>query len=405
MDNGTFYLPEKIFRGWYSLRNLTAPEKYESGTSTKFEIKESRDWNDPYLVSVPLSPAKNTIKIRALDSETKAPVPDGVYEIVADENIVLLDGTVRLEKGKVADVITCDETGCAESKRLYLGHYSIRQKEANRYYAVDSDLIKTEVKRVDETQNPVRDIICEKTEYIYTLKDTYDGTPVQGAVFTLADGTRVTTDENGAVVLTDLTKGVAYSLTPESAPEPYRFGKAAKSFTVDANGYINGEAKCRVTGDAYAIRLAAGVADKLLKKDQEGVNLTLYDAADNMVDSWDTNGSERIIEGLEPGRYKLEVAGRSSTRISFDLKDVDTVQKKMIYIWTLLDFILLLAGTLVIAGLVWLAVTLIRKRKKKKLEKSEDSEAPEAPEEPAAPQEPEGAEESTESDEEVTPDE
>ena len=373
-ENGTFYLPEKIFRGWYSLHNLKAPDKYESGRNTKFEIRETRDWNDPFLVSVPLSPAKNTIKLRAVDSVTRAPVPGGVYEIVADEDIVLLDGTVRLEKGKVADVVTCDEQGYAESKRLYLGHYSIRQKEANRFYAVDNQLLRVEVKRVDKTETPVNELLCEKTEIIYTLRDTYDNKPIPGAGFMLANGTRVTTDNNGQVVLTDLTKGTTYSLTLEDLPAPYRDGKASQSFVVDARGYVNGEAKHQAEGQAYAIRLSASVADKLLRQDAEGVNLTLYDGNNQVVDSWDSNGTDRMIEGLEPGSYKLEAAGRASSRISFTVRDVDTIQKQAIYIWTLLDFILLLVAALLLAGLVVLTVSLLRRRKRKKAQQQEQQE-------------------------------
>ena len=34
--NGTFYLPEKITRGWYSFHNLTAPAGYSKAEKPRF---------------------------------------------------------------------------------------------------------------------------------------------------------------------------------------------------------------------------------------------------------------------------------------------------------------------------------------------------------------------------------
>ena len=365
-DAGTFYLPEKIWDGWYSLHNLTVPEEYEPGTVTKFEITESRDWNDPYLVSVPLSPAKNSIKINAMDSVSKAPVAGGVYEIVAEEDIILLDGSIRLSKGAVADEITCDENGYAQSKPLYIGKYRIRQKIANEYYAVMTDPIMTEVKKVDEKDAPVLDVLCEKTEYTYTLTDAFDGAPISGAVFTLEDGKEYRTDDQGSFMMTDLTKGTTYSLTLQTLPEPFRRDQLVATFTVDGKGYISDKAKYEGSGTAYAIRLSAYVADKLLKQEVEGINLTLYDSEDKVVRNWDTDGTGKIIEGLEPGHYKLEIAGRKSSRVTVDVKDTEQVQKGVVYIWTVLDFVLLIVGAAALAGAVAIVVYVIRKKKKGK---------------------------------------
>ena len=367
-ESGTFYLPEKIWDGWYSLHNLTAPEKYEPGSVTKFEITETRDWNDPYLVSVPLSPAKNTIKINAVDSVTKAPVAGGVYEIVAEPDVILLDGTIRLNKGDVADTITTDEKGFAQSKPLYLGNYRIRQKTASEFYAVMTDPILTEVKKTDETETPVTQVLCDKTEFVYTLTDVFDGTPIPDAVFTQADGKELKTDADGRIVLTDLTKGTTYTLTLQTLPKPFRPAKLNASFTVDAKGYIHDQAKYNATGTAYTIRLSAYAADRLLKQEVDGINLTLYDSKDQVVRNWDTDGTGKIIEGLEPGTYKLEIAGRKSTRITVDVKNTAEVQKGIIYMWTVLDFVLIIVGAAVLAAAVLIAVRVIRKRKKGKID-------------------------------------
>lgn len=50
-----------------------------------------------------------------------------VYEIIAAEDIVTPDGTVRNQKGEVVDTVTTDENGTAVSRELYLGKYEVRE--------------------------------------------------------------------------------------------------------------------------------------------------------------------------------------------------------------------------------------------------------------------------------------
>ncbi len=364
--NGRFYLPEKIVDGWYSLHNLSVPEGYEPGENTNFQITKPQDWDDPFLVSVPLSPAKNIIKINAIDSETKDPVPDGVYEIIADQDIVTLDGSVRLKNGEVADVVTCDEKGYAESKELYLGKYRIRPKKANAVYALSSTVLPVEVKKTADSEIPIVEALCDKTTFTLTLNDAFTEEPIEGAVFIGESGRRVKTSDRGEIVLTDLQKGQTYSLTLQKLPEPYRAGEVSASFTVNNKGLIKGEAKYAFSATAYAIRLSASVDDRLLHQVVNDINLTLYDRDGKVVESWDSNGTDHIIEGLEPGSYQLEIGGRASTRKRFEVKDVGGMQYAVIYIWTVLDFLILIAAAVLLAVLTLVTVRIIRRKKKVK---------------------------------------
>ena len=52
------------------------------------------------------------------------------YKIVAAEDIVTLDGTVRYQKDELVDTITTGANGWAESKPLYLGSYTITEQRA-----------------------------------------------------------------------------------------------------------------------------------------------------------------------------------------------------------------------------------------------------------------------------------
>ena len=55
----------------------------------------------------------------------KRGLPGAVYEIVAADDIITPDGTVRNHKGDVVDTIITDENGIAMSCELYLGEYEV----------------------------------------------------------------------------------------------------------------------------------------------------------------------------------------------------------------------------------------------------------------------------------------
>ena len=57
----------------------------------------------------------------------KRGLPGAVYEIVAAEDIITPDGTVRNTKGEVVDTVTTGENGVATSRELYLGKYEVRE--------------------------------------------------------------------------------------------------------------------------------------------------------------------------------------------------------------------------------------------------------------------------------------
>ena len=57
----------------------------------------------------------------------KGGLPGAVYEIIAAEDIITQDGTVRNQKGEVVDTVTTDATGTAVSRELYLGKYEVRE--------------------------------------------------------------------------------------------------------------------------------------------------------------------------------------------------------------------------------------------------------------------------------------
>ena len=62
-----------------------------------------------------------------------------VFQVIAVEDIVTLDGTVRASAGDVVAEITTDENGYAETEPLYLGKYEVREIKAPEGYVLNNE--------------------------------------------------------------------------------------------------------------------------------------------------------------------------------------------------------------------------------------------------------------------------
>ena len=62
-----------------------------------------------------------------------------VFQVIASEDIVTLDGTVHANAGDVVAEITTDENGYAETDLLYLGKYEIKEVQAPYGYVRNSE--------------------------------------------------------------------------------------------------------------------------------------------------------------------------------------------------------------------------------------------------------------------------
>ena len=62
-----------------------------------------------------------------------------VFQVIAVEDIVTLDGTTRAYAGDVVSKITTDENGYAETEPLYLGKYEVREIKAPDGYVLNNE--------------------------------------------------------------------------------------------------------------------------------------------------------------------------------------------------------------------------------------------------------------------------
>jgi len=172
-EEGYLITPEKLEYGMgYSLVEVQAPYGYVlDSTPIPFDVKEEHSSEESGIklikVERPNMAQKGVIKISKTgevfnsvetsggeagkDGELSGeeivytPVykieglPGAIYDIIAIEDIVTPDRTVRAKKDEVVDTVTTGEDGTGTSKELYLGLYSVIEKTAPEGMVLHSD--------------------------------------------------------------------------------------------------------------------------------------------------------------------------------------------------------------------------------------------------------------------------
>lgn len=365
-EEGVFYLPEKIWQGSYYFHELTEPEGYDAAADTYYDVDRMYDWPDPYVVQIRVAPCKNIIRIQMNDAETEEPVGGGTFRVLAAEDIITKDGTLRYSAGQQVDVITCDDTGYGESKELYLGNYTVQQLSAPNYYTTMQESLDVTVEKKNGELPELHEITAEKTKITLDLADELTGQKLEGAAFAVANERTgavqtLRTDASGGILLTDLDKNTTYHIRQQQAPENYRADTADYALTVDANGLIDGQSSARLALTNRMLRVSVHAVDMVLRGDLDGEVLSLYNAQDQLVDSWTTNGAGRMFTGLaEGGYYVVRGTGNdeNAKRYSFTVQDTARQQDWNIPVFTLRSGIALAVGAALAAGVIWLLVFL-----------------------------------------------
>ena len=161
---GKLMLPEKLPYGNYEITEQCTAYGYVLNTElVAFKIDGSKT---VVTVEKRNMPQKGIIRIQK-NGEVFASVnkSDGVYqpvftnknlagavyEIIAAEDIITPDGTLRYAKGTAADTVTTDKKGNVESRPLYLGKYTVREIKAPYGMVFDSTPETVELTYAGET--------------------------------------------------------------------------------------------------------------------------------------------------------------------------------------------------------------------------------------------------------------
>lgn len=367
---GNFYLPEKVPLKSYYFRTDDAPEGYDDAEPAHFTLDDAYDWPSPYVVKIPFMPSKNVIHVAMLDADTEEPIGNGTFRVIAAEDIITPDGTVRYAKGEIADTIVCDENGEGQSIELYLGKYTVEQEVIPEYYAgiARSDTVTVQKKAAYDT-SVYLSYKCRKSAMILTARDAlYPNRVLEGAEFAVyreggeLDTQIYLTDKLGQIVLTDLTKGATYHLRQTASLEHYNFPLEEYTFTVEDNGWIQEKIVASMDVSNHILRLSISAVDALLRNSQSDISMGLYDEDNTPIKLWTTSGMPQTLEGLKPGRYYLVLNGDTQERKMISVKDTVELQNFAYSLWSMTDTGIVIAAIGAACGLVaW----LIQLRKKK----------------------------------------
>lgn len=380
----TFYLPEKIWQGSYYFRQLSEPEGYDAAADTYYDVDRMYDWPEPYIVQIRVAPCKNIIRLQMNDAETQQPVGGGIFRVIAAEDIITKDGTVRYTQGQQVDTITCDEAGYGESVELYLGKYTVQQQSSPNYYTTMQQDLDAEVEKKNGSDPELHKIDTEKTKILLNVTDELTSSALEGAVFTVANrrtGTTqtVATDGAGQIRLTDLDKSTTYLIREQQAPENYRPDDADHTVTVAADGRIDGAGGTTLDITNRLLRVSISAVDMVLRSNTEGEQLSLYNEQDQLIRSWTSSDSGQLFTDLTEGSYYV-VRGKAdpanARKYPFTVQDTASTQNWTVPVFTLRSAVALAVLAVVAAGVVWLLVflwgILARRRKARKAAAAQD---------------------------------
>ena len=383
-EEGTFYLPEKIWQGSYYFRQLSEPEGYDAAADTYYDVDRMYDWPEPYIVQIRVAPCKNIIRLQMNDAETQQPVGGGTFRVIAAEDIITKDGTVRYTQGQQVDTITCDETGYGESVELYLGKYTVQQQSSPNYYTTMQQDLDADVEKKNGSDPELHKIDTEKTKIILNVTDELTSSALEGAVFTVTNrrtGTTqtVATDGAGQIRLTDLDKSTTYLIREQQAPGNYRPDDTDHTVTVAADGRIDGAGSATLDITNRLLRVSISAVDTVLRSNTEGEQLSLYNEQDQLIRSWTSSDSGQLFTDLTEGSYYV-VRGKADSanarKYPFTVQDTASTQNWTVPVFTLRSAVALAVLAVVAAGVVWLLVflwgILAHRRKARKAAAAQD---------------------------------
>ena len=376
-DKGVFYLPEKIHEDGYYLRELTEASGYDLAEDQHFVINRYYDWPEPYVVRIPVNPSKNVIRVRMTDRENGQSVPYGKFEVVAAEDILTLDGTLRFREGEVADIISCDEDGYGESGELYLGHYLLRQSDIPQYYAGLAEQVEHEVVKKTEASNGPEQIYNDRTKVVLTLRDELTGHPIEGADFRvyydggLTDGEVHTTNTAGQISIDKIEKNTGYHFEQLNRVGEYLPMTEPVSVDISREGRIGDSAEIGINAVNRMLRLTIGMSDAVLGNQISDRAMSLFDMDGTLIRTWTTSGTPASFDGLAEGSYRLVVGGNEAKPYFVTVSNTADMQQFNIRTWTWMSYASIAGGVLLLVIVLYGVIHLLRSLSKKKDEDTE----------------------------------
>lgn len=297
-DKGTAET-KKLYLGKYEVQETKAPEGYLLNTQ-KYPVELIYADQETEIVygdvTVPDEIAKGKIRITKTDKETNKPIPSGAeFTVTAAEDITTPDGTVRAEKGTVVATLTTDDKGKAETDKLYLGKYVIKETKAPEGYLLNPKEFEVTLAYKDQTTEIVYGDVTvpdqpAKGKIRITKTDAETNKPIPlGAEFTVTAAEDITTPdgtvraEKGTVVDTIVTDTTGIARSKE-----LYLGKYVVKETKQPIGFIR-------PNQTWDVELKyADQKTELVKE-----NLTIKNQPTEIIIDKKETGTDKPLEGVK----------------------------------------------------------------------------------------------------------
>ena len=287
-----------LYLGKYEVQETKAPEGYLLNTQ-KYPVELIYADQETEIVygdvTVPDEIAKGKIRITKTDKETNKPIPSGAeFTVTVAEDITTPDGTVRAEKGTVVATLTTDDKGKAETDKLYLGKYVIKETKAPEGYLLNPKEFEVTLAYKDQTTEIVYGDVTvpnqpAKGQIEILKKDEETGNLLSGAEFTVTAAEDITTPdgtvraEKGTVVDTIVTDTTGIARSKE-----LYLGKYVVKETKQPIGFIR-------PNQTWDVELKyADQKTELVKE-----NLTIKNQPTEIIIDKKETGTEKPLEGVK----------------------------------------------------------------------------------------------------------
>lgn len=290
---------KELYLGKYEVQETKAPEGYLLNTQ-KYPVELIYADQETEIVygdvTVPDEIAKGKIRITKTDKETNKPIPSGAeFTVTAAEDITTPDGTVRAEKGTVVATLTTDDKGKAETDKLYLGKYVIKETKAPEGYLLNPKEFEVTLAYKDQTTEIVYGDVTvpdqpAKGKIRITKTDAETNKPIPlGAEFTVTAAEDITTPdgtvraEKGTVVDTIVTDTTGIARSKE-----LYLGKYVVKETKQPIGFIR-------PNQTWDVELKyADQKTELVKE-----NLTIKNQPTEIIIDKKETGTDKPLEGVK----------------------------------------------------------------------------------------------------------
>lgn len=256
--DGTLVLPETLVYGDYTLVEVKAPNGYLlNKEEISFTVSAE---NNGKMITLNFSDAPAKGKVQGIKTKEvidtakstqdqvvykQVAAPNIEFDVVAKENIVTPDGTIRAKQGEVVDHLKTNAEGAFESnKALYLGEYQLVETNVPGEYKELKPVPFTLQYQDDQTEVVWSDVnvknILKKGEAEISKKEVSGNKELPGATLhvkgkdvdlTWVSGTKAKkfTLPEGEYTLTEKIPNTGYQLNTSSVKFTVKDGKVTKT--------------------------------------------------------------------------------------------------------------------------------------------------------------------------------